>query len=315
MKTSSDGSTFTHDLVIDIGQSGVRGRLTSATGTHGFSLPFGPTRNTDDAITLVADRLAADQVSAPRRVCIGATGVWGDANRFDASSALDILGAQTVIVADDCVTSLLGALAGSVGVVIAIGTGIVGAALDPGGRVHRVGGHGLWLDDRGSGAWIGQQAVHRAIEHQERERDEWSGAILDLCEDALGPLGGLPAKLSAAPSPPALLTSLCAPLAALAHAGNNTAQAIFLAAGHHTERLARAAATAAGLNGSIPLCLVGGVARASDLLYAGMRSMSVEGTWNAVDALGDGLDGAEYLLEHTDAVRSTSLVRISGLDP
>ncbi|MEK6625892.1 MAG: BadF/BadG/BcrA/BcrD ATPase family protein [Bdellovibrionota bacterium] len=67
-----------------------------------------------------------------------------------------------LVVDTDGFTTLLGAHAGKPGCVIAIGTGIVGVALLPGGERRTVGGWGFPSGDEASGSWFGLNAANYA---------------------------------------------------------------------------------------------------------------------------------------------------------
>lgn len=66
----------------------------------------------------------------------------------------------------DAQIACLGAHRGRDGAIFIIGTGAIGIAVEA-GHWRRVGGWGFPLDDIGSGAWLGQQAVRAAL----RQRD------------------------------------------------------------------------------------------------------------------------------------------------
>ncbi len=67
-----------------------------------------------------------------------------------------------VVVVTDSYTMLLGAHAGEPGMIVAAGTGSVGEALYADGRHAVVGGWGFPVGDKGSGAWMGLNAVNVA---------------------------------------------------------------------------------------------------------------------------------------------------------
>lgn len=62
-------------------------------------------------------------------------------------------------VESDAYTTLLGAHGGEPGVVVALGTGSVAAALDARGECRIAGGFGFPSGDEGSGAWFGLRAI------------------------------------------------------------------------------------------------------------------------------------------------------------
>lgn len=62
-------------------------------------------------------------------------------------------------VESDAYTTLLGAHGGDPGVVVALGTGSIAAALDASGACHIAGGFGFPSGDEASGAWFGLRAI------------------------------------------------------------------------------------------------------------------------------------------------------------
>ncbi len=69
---------------------------------------------------------------------------------------------KNFILLTDAQIACLGAHAGKEGAIFIIGTGAIGLAYEN-ETWHQVGGWGFPLDDMGSGAWLGQQAVRVAI--------------------------------------------------------------------------------------------------------------------------------------------------------
>jgi glucosamine kinase len=67
----------------------------------------------------------------------------------------------------DAYTTLLGAHGGAPGVIVALGTGSIAAALDEHGHCRTAGGYGFPSGDEASGAWLGL----RAIAHAQRSLD------------------------------------------------------------------------------------------------------------------------------------------------
>ncbi|HTZ34479.1 MAG TPA: BadF/BadG/BcrA/BcrD ATPase family protein [Stellaceae bacterium] len=68
---------------------------------------------------------------------------------------------RTVIVSD-AEAACLGAHGGGDGAIVVVGTGSIGWAIVDGHR-HRVGGWGFAVSDEGSGAWLGREAIRRAL--------------------------------------------------------------------------------------------------------------------------------------------------------
>lgn len=70
-------------------------------------------------------------------------------------------------VESDAYTTLLGAHGGAPGVIVALGTGSIAAALDEDGHCRIAGGYGFPSGDEASGAWLGLRAIahaHRALD-------------------------------------------------------------------------------------------------------------------------------------------------------
>lgn len=65
-------------------------------------------------------------------------------------------------VQSDAYTTLLGAHGGSAGVIVALGTGSIAAALDENGQCRVAGGYGFPSGDEASGAWLGLRAIVHA---------------------------------------------------------------------------------------------------------------------------------------------------------
>lgn len=84
-------------------------------------------------------------------------------------------------VESDAYTTVVGAHGGERGVIVALGTGSIAAALDQEGVCRIAGGYGFPSGDEASGAWLGL----RAVSHLQRvldgraEEDGWSRDLLD----------------------------------------------------------------------------------------------------------------------------------------
>lgn len=317
-----DARSFRPDVVIDVGQSSVRLRVIHrATAARASSVQDAVSHSLEGAVAALLT-ICPDGVG---RLSIGATGLWGHASRFD-SSVLAPLDPEELLIADDGLTAHLGALHGRPGVVVAVGTGLVAVSLDADGRACRVGGYGLWIDDRGAGAWIGQRALRVAIDTVEHLDN--AHAVLRVCEAELGPHTEWPARLADGRQPQ-LLASLCDPLAKLAESDDFHARAIFELAGAHIGRRIRAACLQAGAAGrtldhmesartdnrhaassiSLPVVVTGGVAAALDLLSPGLSESTGDLPIHFEPAQGTPLDGAELLLNGATALQPSPLLR------
>ncbi|WP_320823822.1 BadF/BadG/BcrA/BcrD ATPase family protein [Reinekea sp.] len=97
--------------------------------------------------------------------------VAGLAGAEAPSAAADFLQLAAGSFADisllsDAQIACLGAHAGEDGTIFIVGTGAIGIALTH-GTWQRVGGWGFPLNDLGSGAWLGQQALRAALEQRD----------------------------------------------------------------------------------------------------------------------------------------------------
>jgi glucosamine kinase len=83
-------------------------------------------------------------------------------------------------VQSDAYTTLVGAHDGAPGVIVALGTGSVAAALDARGNCQIAGGYGFPSGDEASGAWLGMRAVVHAqrVLDGRAAADEFANALL-----------------------------------------------------------------------------------------------------------------------------------------
>jgi N-acetylglucosamine kinase-like BadF-type ATPase len=234
---------------------------------------------------------------------------------FEAARAGDIeqigealrlsLGAQRVAIASDAVTSLLGALAGRPGVVVAAGTGSVTLAGDGSGRWAKVDGWGSLLGDAGSGFAVGRAGLEAAL----RTADGRSGseALLRAAEAEYGSLQALVSKVYRADNSSRAIAAFAPRVAEAAQAGDDRAVAIWQRAG---EELALSAAAAArrlfGDGQPVEVSYVGGLFGAGDLLLAPFSRALGEllPTASLVPPRGNSLDGARVLAADGAALRA-----------
>jgi glucosamine kinase len=157
-------------LGIDGGGTKSRARLADARGRTlaeaaggPASLRFGP-----------EDAFAA--IHACAATCFARAGLSG--REGDAVACLALAGAtepgllaaalahrhpfRRAIFASDAEAACIGAHAGADGGVVVVGTGSIGWAI-LGTDAYRIGGWGFPLSDEGSGAWIGSEAIRRAL--------------------------------------------------------------------------------------------------------------------------------------------------------
>ena len=158
-------------LGVDGGGTGCRARLCAPDGTvlgEGTGGPANLRFGIPEALGAVLD--------AARGALAAAGLAEGDLARIDAGMGLAGASESTqaaaarahphpfarVIIATDAQIACLGAHAGRDGGIVIVGTGTIAWA-SIGGRQHRIGGWGYPLSDEGSGAWIGAEALRRAL--------------------------------------------------------------------------------------------------------------------------------------------------------
>lgn len=158
-------------LGIDAGGTGSRARLEDAAGTHLASAEAGPgnLRLGLEAAqaTLVALAKAAlgtaglnPEALHELRVGAGCAGAAQPARR--AAFLAWAHPFEALVVATDAHVACLGAFSGRPGGVIILGTGSCGHVITK-VRAVQVGGHGFPISDQASGAWLGLEAVRRAV--------------------------------------------------------------------------------------------------------------------------------------------------------
>ena len=228
-------------------------------------------------------------------VGIGATGLASLVASPETLAARlsDATGGAPVALAVDAVAAHLGALAGRAGAVVAVGTGAIAIGTDFGEHWRRVGGWGHLFDDRGSGAWIGIEALKAAI----RTHDGVSTDAAALLESAIARFGAVPswpAQLLTRPDRAGLLAGFARDVAALAESGDPDAAAIMRRAGAEV-----AATLAAALDPGVPALAsgTGGVFAAGGAFTASFEAEFARLAPHAqlVAAEGGPLDGAVRL--------------------
>jgi|SRR5262245_44085175 len=176
-------------LGVDGGGTTCRARLTTLAGTwlgEGSGGPANIRFGLEQSFAAVLDAAtqALRQAGLARRdlartvACLALAG---------ASEPADLAAAQgrdhpfsRLLVTSDAHAACIGAHGGRDGGVVVIGTGSVGWA-EVGGRQYRVGGWGLPVSDEGSGAWLGREALRRALWAHDR-RLAWTPLLTELFE-------------------------------------------------------------------------------------------------------------------------------------
>ncbi|WP_063045089.1 N-acetylglucosamine kinase [Nocardia pseudovaccinii] len=303
-----------HVLAIDLGKTGCRGSLRIDGGQVGYAEAPGAPGLADSAGVDAAERAiraVIDQIVALPTTFTLSVGAAGAASAPAAAAALarklaEVSGAAVVAVTSDAVTAHAGALGGSPGVVLAIGTGAVAMAVDEAGRCTRVDGWGPQLGDEGSGGWIGLEGLRAALRAHdgrgprtiltERVREHY-GIELDALPKYLGEHDN-----------PALVAAGFAPV--VAAAVDDTAAAIMAAAARALARTVLAVIERSGIRPPVPYAITGGLAKLGAPLLEPLDNQIVHAI-DRRDPLGDPIDGAALLaLDPTTALEAL-VTRIS----
>jgi glucosamine kinase len=226
-------------LAVDAGQSEIRAAL--ADDGRG-PRRTGPARTaTAPGVRRIGDRVGPDEVGAgllaalarlgplPQRVPSMGVGLSG----FEAAAEEDLrrvaellrrgVAVERLAIASDGLTSLLGALGGADGAVVAAGTGTVCVARR-GERLVKVDGWGALLGDAGSGFAIGRAGLESALRHADGRGG--SELLLRAAERRYAPLPALSERIYATPAPTATIAAFAVEVARAATAGDRHARAI-----------------------------------------------------------------------------------------
>ncbi|MEV6339422.1 BadF/BadG/BcrA/BcrD ATPase family protein [Nocardia vinacea] len=305
-----------HVLAIDLGKTGCRGSLRVGGRQVGYAEAPGAPGLAHRTGVIVAERAihaVIDQIASLPTTFTLSVGAAGAASAPAAAAALarrlaDVPGAAAVAVTSDAVTAHAGALGGSPGVVLAIGTGAVATAVDGAGRFTRVDGWGPQLGDEGSGGWIGLEGLRAALRAYdgrgprtiltERVREHY-GIELDVLPKYLGEHNN-----------PALVAAEFAPV--VAAAVDDTAAAIMAAAARALARTVLAAIERSGIRPPVPYAITGGLVKLGAPLLDPLGNQ-IEHAIDRRDSLGDPIDGAALLaLDPTTALEAL-VTRISDI--
>lgn len=288
------------DFAIDIGQTQARVRIVADdrrdedVEVPGFAYGADLLATIHRVAVNAAQRIGVTSVGA---IAVGSTGLYGRVPSLTelGRGLYESLGTQRIVVADDAVSSHLGALGDRDGVVIAAGTGLVGLGRGPAGAA-RVDGVGSMIGDDGSGWWIGRRGLIAAISASDGRPDA-SQRLLKRLESRFGPVPAFPASLASDPAPVAVVASFAKDVADAARDGDEVARSIWREAGGHIGAAVMGAASRAGLSGVTRWSLIGRLAQADDLLQPGIAARLRHAPMlERVPPDGDPLDGVARLL-------------------
>ena len=173
-----------NELLVDVGQTGTQWRVVGQGALGRIRTDIG----LDGSIQILGQvagviSTALATVSGASTVCVGVSGL-DDVTTGAADGLMALLAGKDVarvIVAHDSVTSALGAIGDSDGVVLAIGTGIVAMGIGP-SKAVRVDGWGSVLDDAGSAYWIGCAGIRAALRDADGRGERTSLLIRAVAE-------------------------------------------------------------------------------------------------------------------------------------
>jgi len=162
--------TVRYCVGIDGGGTGTRVVVADAQGVElaqgagaasGLGLGIEPAWQAIEAA--VAQAFASVALTLDWRECALGCGLAGANNpEWLAAFVAKAPGLAALAVQSDAYTTLLGAHGGSPGVIVALGTGSIAAALDENGHCRTAGGYGFPSGDEASGAWLGLRAIAHA---------------------------------------------------------------------------------------------------------------------------------------------------------
>ncbi|WP_327099187.1 ATPase [Nocardia vinacea] len=303
-----------HVLAIDLGKTGCRGSLRVGGRQLGYAeAPGAPGLAHRTGVTAAERSIRAviDQIASLPTTFTLSVGAAGAASAPAAAAAFarrlaEVPGAAAVAVTSDAVTAHAGALGGSPGVVLAIGTGAVATAVDGAGRFTRVDGWGPQLGDEGSGGWIGLEGLRAALRAHdgrgprtiltERVREHY-GIELDVLPKYLGEHDN-----------PALVAAEFAPV--VAAAVDDTAAAIMAAAARALARTVLTAIERSGIPPLVPYAITGGLVKLGAPLLDPLDNQIAHAI-DRRDSLGDPIDGAALLALDPTTALEVLVTRIS----
>lgn len=153
------------------------------------------------------------------------------------------LNPRTSVVASDAYTSLLGALDGEPGAMVAAGTGVIGFGTDFTSTWRRVDGWGHILGDEGGGTWIGTQGLRAAFAAHDG-RSGGSSMLLDLMRTRFGSPEELTTQTYTRNGRAGLIASFVPDVLQAAEAEDRPALSILQQVGQHLARTAAATVAA-----------------------------------------------------------------------
>jgi glucosamine kinase len=275
-------------LAVDAGGTRCRARLADARGrflgegdgaaANVLTDPDGAWSSVQQSIEIALRAVGAAESSLTDIVSVlGLAGL--DPAKPEAPANWPLSRFRACRVETDAFIAQQGAFGGGDGAILIVGTGSVGLLVHEGERTS-VGGYGAAVSDEGSGAWIGREAVRRALWAFDRRLpgSRLTARILDT-------VGEPPAAQAwANAARPADYAALAPAVFTAAEAGDRHAAEIIEAAANHLGHMLIRLAEA----GAREVCLMGGLAA---VLRPWLKTEAVE----IVEPRGTALDGALLL--------------------
>jgi N-acetylglucosamine kinase-like BadF-type ATPase len=294
-------------LAVDAGQTTIRAALAYdgrgprsavAPGVVRVGPGAGPEVVSERLLAAVAELGPLPEPPPPAAIGLsGFEAMGGDDLRRLADSFRESVGVETLAIASDGLTALLGAIGRRDGAVVAAGTGTACLARR-GERFAKVDGWGSLLSDAGSGFAIGRAGLDSAL----REHDGRGGSarLMEAARRHFGTVERMPERIYAAPVPTRAVAGFAADVARAAEDGDEHARAILNDAARELAVSACAAASRLFAPGDeVVISYAGSVFQAGELITEPFRR-EVEARRpgaSVVDPAGDPLAGALLLAE------------------
>lgn len=275
------------NLIIDLGQSGARLKIENDV----ISVPIAKSTSSSTVETLdsIFRTLPKGNYES---VFLSLTGVNGDVMSQGPIAELckNYFKSKNVAVMDDGFAAFIGALGERSGVVLTLGSGVVAISGNQGKFAH-TDGKGSIFGDFGSGFWLGQSAMRRAISTLDG-RDE-SLQLVTLMKEELTQLKALDNKVG----PEASLLCINAAKTVIQGAEQGVSDALQIldkGAEHLAVTVKSAWSKAKKSDGEIPfVVLTGGLTRSDLYVKLIQRQVSKLVNCEFIEAEADHLVGAE----------------------
>lgn len=221
--------------------------------------------------------------------------------------------ARQVWLADDSVTTHIGALSMGWGVSVTVGTGVASLAMPDGkGAIRTISGHGFLLGDEGGAFWIGREGLRAVL-----RADDGRGPATRLSQAAAARFGrvrGMSARIHALPRPVNAIAHFAPEVLGSAEAGDDEAERIVREAATELTGVVRAGCrVVAGRNaepGSVPVALGGRLLTPGTILRRWLEKSVAAELPQAATRSADGtpLDGAMQLGLQAEPGRYSEMV-------